>query len=315
MTAASSSEQVNITLSEADYYTLILIKEYSRPPANNSRNIITKGTIKLPLPVQLPADQYSARTQNEDLGFIGAAIETYSSPDFGDKVAAMTLAGAGAAGALFGALKGLQTRNRNETDSKKSGSSFESILTGAGVGLKTAEEAVNNRYTGAYGGVVKNPRTALLFQGMNLRSFQFTFRLTPRTHDESKRYFDMLTTLKTSMHPSFNKTFNSYVLDYPALFSCGFFSPNGLIFGAPAINNAFLTNLKIDSSQTNNNFFKDGVPPVIDVSMEFDEIESLTKESITGNFNSRSASEYFSSGASGGIDTDSIIDAMGNNGG
>ena len=55
-------------------------------------------------------------------------------------------------------------------------------------------------------GQVLNPNMELLFEGVNLRSFKFSFKLTPRGPREAKEVKQIIRTLKKSMCPSGEKT-------------------------------------------------------------------------------------------------------------
>jgi hypothetical protein len=51
-------------------------------------------------------------------------------------------------------------------------------------------------------GQILNPNMELLFEGVNLRSFKFSFKMTPRNQKEAKRIRDIIFLLKKSMCPS-----------------------------------------------------------------------------------------------------------------
>ena len=64
-------------------------------------------------------------------------------------------------------------------------------------------------------GQVLNPNMELLFEGVNLRSFRFSFKLTPRSPDEAFQVKQIIRTLKQSMCPSIN---GKYFLKTPKIF-------------------------------------------------------------------------------------------------
>jgi len=61
------------------------------------------------------------------------------------------------------------------------------------------EQAVGVQILPKVGGAIFNPNTELLFQGPQLRSFNFSFRFTPRSKDESIRVKQILRFFKSSM--------------------------------------------------------------------------------------------------------------------
>jgi len=64
-------------------------------------------------------------------------------------------------------------------------------------------------------GQVLNPNMELLFEGVNLRSFRFSFKLTPRSPDEAFEVKEIIRTLKKSMCPSID---GDYYLKTPKIF-------------------------------------------------------------------------------------------------
>lgn len=64
-------------------------------------------------------------------------------------------------------------------------------------GANTTPEGLLSRATGQ----VLNPNLELLFTGVNLRNFAFTFEFAPRDPDESKMVKDIIRTFKKSMAP------------------------------------------------------------------------------------------------------------------
>jgi len=66
------------------------------------------------------------------------------------------------------------------------------------LGGNTSFEGVLARSTGQ----ILNPNTELLFNGIKLRSFNFSFNLAPRNGDEAEMVKNIIRTLKMSMSPS-----------------------------------------------------------------------------------------------------------------
>jgi hypothetical protein len=64
-------------------------------------------------------------------------------------------------------------------------------------------------------GQILNPNMELLFEGVNLRSFKFSFKLTPRGPQEAATVKDIIRTLKKNMCPSGE---NSLYLETPNIF-------------------------------------------------------------------------------------------------
>lgn len=63
-------------------------------------------------------------------------------------------------------------------------------------------------------GNILNPNMELLFEGVNLRSFKFSFKMTPRNKDEAKAVKNIIRTLKKNMAP----TVGGFYLNTPRIF-------------------------------------------------------------------------------------------------
>ena len=65
----------------------------------------------------------------------------------------------------------------------------------------TGDTLTNDEIFGAIGGIVTNPNTELLFNNMDMRTFQLKWKLVPRNAKESQQVKDIINTLKKSMLP------------------------------------------------------------------------------------------------------------------
>jgi hypothetical protein len=101
-----------------------------------------------------------------------------------------------------------------------------SALMGKGVGGAIAaslagpalQQAQNNSLANL--GLARNPHTALLFNGVDLRNFTFNWRFSPRSQAQSQKLNTIINTIKRAMHP--NLTLGGFALDYPNLFTIEF---------------------------------------------------------------------------------------------
>jgi hypothetical protein len=282
-----SSSTFNLT--NADYFTKIYAFQYKRTRPSDSPKVDANGmiTINLPLPVQFPADHYSAATSPIELGIAGNSYETLTNlgySDYRDKIVTGVLAGGAAMTAALSALAGL---------SKKSGASDKLLKAGA-AGITALNEA--SPYIAAYSGTVKNPKTALLFNGMNLRQITYHFRLTPRNEGESRDIQSMLVSTRNLMHPTYSEIFNSFALDYPRLFTVSYDDKTNKVMGYPKMGPSFLIDMQINNASAGNAFFKNGLPAIVDLSLTFAEIDMKTRESFTGAYNkdTRSVGDFLS---------------------
>lgn len=80
-----------------------------------------------------------------------------------------------------------------------------------------AEQAIGTQILSKVSGAVFNPNTELLFQGPQLRSFNFNFKLTPRTDSESKIVRQIIGFFKRNMAPQTEQS--GLYLKAPKIFS------------------------------------------------------------------------------------------------
>lgn len=254
------------------YSTKITEYKYSRqaPGSRTQRNVI--GIYNLPLPAAIPEDHFSAVTQDFDLIEIGSAIDTIGEGFAGRSVAEQVLAtgvAAGVGAGIASAIASAMGKRGGVTDAVERVS-----------GLAVAGAAALP-YVGAYGGVTRNPHTALLFKGMQLRTFTLDFRISPRDQGKSREIDALIKRMKVAMHPSYNSTLNLFALDYPSLFKVEFVAlPHE---GYPKIDFSFITDINVSTSQQGNVMYRDGYPSFINLRLQLKEIDMKTRESFDGS--------------------------------
>ena len=65
----------------------------------------------------------------------------------------------------------------------------------------TGDTLTNDEIYGAIGGIVTNPNTELLFNNMDMRTFQLKWKLVPRNSTEAEHVRGIINTLKKAMLP------------------------------------------------------------------------------------------------------------------
>lgn len=128
-------------------------------------------------------------------------------------------------------------------------------------------------------GVVLNPFQSLLFQGVSLRTHQFTYRFSPNSEAESKVLKDIIRELKIRMHPQKD----GFVLSFPDICDIKF----GMIDKDPY----FFKTSVLDSMSVNYaaagqpSFFANTRQPTdVEISMTFKEIEPIFREDFDQKF-------------------------------
>lgn len=271
-------------LSYGDYFTAIQSFEYTRTRPGDTVKIVNPTYYTLPLPVQFPTDHYSSQNNSAELGIAGNLYETATNWDGSDYRDRRITAGIGAAAGvslaatLFSSMKAASSKTSSQKEFSFSGSTVLGVSGAAAV-------AEGITLAGAYGGVVKNPKMALLFNGMNLRSLSFVFRVSPRNAAESNLLNTYIGSIRNDMHPTYNKTLNSFALDYPRLFTVGYDNKLQNTMGYPKVGPSFLIDFQVNASPSGVAFYRDGNPTIVDIQMTFAEIDMATRETFAGGFN------------------------------
>ena len=133
-------------------------------------------------------------------------------------------------------------------------------------------------------GLVVNPYTATTFEGVNVRSFEFAFKLVPTSKEESVIAHKIENAFRKYMYPKERGTGS---LEYPPTFRIEFMSggrPNKYM---PRIIDTYLTTMAANYNATGNAFHEnDGVlgaaPTEIDISMTFQEVRAITRDDLYG---------------------------------
>jgi hypothetical protein len=147
-----------------------------------------------------------------------------------------------------------------------------------------AGQAVGANIVGRATGMVINPNLELLFNGPNLRTFQFNFRLTPRSQVESEEIRRIIRAFKRNMAVS-RSTSNLFLLS-PRIFKLKYIYKNGgehpyLNKFKPCALSNFQVNYTPDGSYAT--FDSTGSLTAYDLTMSFSEVMPIYAEDIPGN--------------------------------
>ena len=180
---------------------------------------------------------------------------------------------------------------------------FTSLSKGAGEALSSPEiqdtigAAIAGTAIGALGGNVSadqlisratgqilNPNLELLFNGVGIRTFPFSFQFFPRNRSEGQVVLDIIRTLKIEMAPS--RTTKSEAkgvfIKAPSIFHLKYKKGNG---PHPFLNRfqpAVLSDMKVNyTAAGSHSTFYDGTPTHIQVDMQFKELNPIFREDYT----------------------------------
>jgi hypothetical protein len=261
MAIASAATNLNYLEDDTGINTRINIFKYQRPRPNAKMLRVPISFMTLPLPVNMPSDHYSMNIGEQDLGFLGNATDIKDGADLG--------------------------KLRESLKEKLNVSGVSGDVAALAVGLLAAAPAVSDVLSGIKGlgglnasgvaqataGLVKNPHTALLFNNVQLRTFTFQWKLSPRSESQSKNLNSIINMLKRAMHPSFAG--GGFALEYPNLFTVEF---NNDKEGIVTVDYAFLQDFQINPTPSGQVYYKNGYPSIVEMSMTFKETRIKTTE-------------------------------------
>lgn len=258
---------------EPKLHSRLTFYKYERPnPSDTEPNFIIEESIRLPLPLSFP-DGYSVRISTVDMGNIaGTVMDAY--------VAAANVMNQPTPGMMSGGFMGQITSAISAGWGVIGGAiptNIQEMITQTNITdiLPYGEQI--RAETMARTGLVRNPRTASLFDGVDLRSHTFTFRCSPRNQDEATELRKIIDTIKYKMYPSLNNRGASF--NYPSLARLEFF-PLEELYVTPVFY-SFIKDFTPNYSAVGTpSFYKDGTPVTIEFSLGLQELSIITRETL-----------------------------------
>ena len=126
-------------------------------------------------------------------------------------------------------------------------------------------------------GVIFNPNMELLFNGPSLRSFAFSFQMTPRSKSEGEMVKKIIRTFKLNMAPQVTKEGGgSLFLKTPNVFELSYRQGNGPHSFLHQFKQCFLENVSVNYTGAGTYAtYGDGTPVSIIMNLQFKEIEPI----------------------------------------
>lgn len=198
-----------------------------------------------------PSVKYSASYSNKDLGTLAGVLGQTGGGDLTETLKnAVDMGGEIASAAILGLAK---------LPSMFGGTDFKSIMSaGAKVAL--------------------NPFREVLFEAIDFRTFNFKYRLMPKSKNETEQIQRIIKLFKFHMHPELSE--NRLFFIYPAEFQIAYFFKNAENRYFHKFAPCALTDLQVDYGGEQFSSFRDGAPGEVNLSLTFRETEILTKEKI-----------------------------------
>ena len=135
-------------------------------------------------------------------------------------------------------------------------------------------------------GLIRNPHTTSLFEGVNLRNFTLAWKFSPRNESEAAVLDAIIERIKFLMHPQVS--FGGFALDYPDLVTVEFRSSANpklnKMLSRLVIYDSFVTDLQVDPTSAGQAWSTAG-PVVYTIQMHLQEINIITRNTLDKSLN------------------------------
>lgn len=235
-----------------DYYISFNFKEYLRDRPLTTKKNLNTVTINLPIPTGLQ-EQFGMQYADKALGVAG----------FVENIASDIIKGGGSQEAFRQAGQRL-----GETVKTPGQGMYYAGRTLAG--LSDSIGAAVDKATGS----ILNPFQALIFQGINLRTHQFTYRFSPNSPEESAVLKKIISEFKIRMHPQLD----NLLYNFPDICDISFGTSGDPYF----FKTCFLESMTVNYAPSGQPSFFAGTkqPTEIELSLTFKETTPVTREDI-----------------------------------
>lgn len=254
---------LNETLSSM---TRLRFVEYDRFNPWDEASETTTATITLPLPVTVP-ENYSISITGHEMGMYGNVTN-----DNWDKIKNFSTSGTDWAEEA----KQLRDVGVSAAASAIRERRFNMAAALAGIGMASNSSDLH-RTIASFTGMVRNPHTTVIFEGVNLRNINLEWRFSARSEDESRALKNIFDTIKLRTHPE--ELASGYALNYPDLVYIEF---DGKVKEyLPKYQKAFISNINITPDSSGGmSLFKSGAPTTYNFQLSATEISIVTRNTL-----------------------------------
>ena len=249
-------------------------QSYTRDGAQGFRRNSNKqplGTILLPIPSNIQDGNSVNYTDDSMNTLVGAAMGGVEGIMTGVGQAVKNLDPQQAVDAFLGSVKGtldasgLTLENAQDLATKYFAAQGINIF-GGNVTL--------NQLLARQGGQIFNPNMELLFNSPSLRNFTFSFKMTPRSADESEEVKSIIRFFKRGMAPKANG--NGLFLRTPNVFELRYRQGNGEHKFLHRFKQCFLTNISVNYTGDGvYSTYNDGTPVSMIMTLMFKELAPI----------------------------------------
>lgn len=131
-------------------------------------------------------------------------------------------------------------------------------------------------------GVTANPHKRSIFKDVALRTFTFSFLMSPQSQAESQAIENIVDFFRENAYP--DKILGGFGYKFPTKFYISFFYDGRKMSQAPKILPSYLTSVNTTLNPRSSSFFKDGKANEVQLTMSFQEERALDKDDIKGGY-------------------------------
>ena len=271
---------------EAQFYTALRLSEYRRPRPGAAARMSTEIFIRLPIPEQL-SDNYSMELNKSALGLAGMA-NLSGLPTIKD----MYTGGAELASALksnfSGTIRDMMGKVSQYAESVAPGvvDTLGRVASTDPAKFLALTPGISDNIFGQAAqlqtGMVRNPHMTTLFDGVNLREFTFTWKLSPKSSKEADELATMINDIKRYMHPEL--AYNGFAFNYPYLAEVQFLGGSKSNNTLPVVGKSFIAAMGVNNLTSGvAAFYTDGRPVTVELTLQFNEINVKSRQDFTSS--------------------------------
>ena len=296
-------------LDTAKYFCTLSLMEYSRPEPFDEPQFKLDKIIRLPLPAEL-RDDTAVAYNNIDMKLVGDVLND----DVGSGLGAQALRSASAVPQALGA-------SLSEAGGTATSVGIGMLASVAGSVVSDNAESFSSAIQQSMG-VAPNPNPAVAFQGPQLREMSLTWTLLPTNEADSRKIRSLINHLKMRALPGNQVTDSAAILNYPYLCQVNFYpwdNGGGGDFGwnqdtsIIRMKRAFMSSVNVNYTAGSAPAFFSGFnnePVVVQLSINFKEIEYFLSNDFGGRNGGGSADLFADQIAAAGGFLDSIQSAL-----
>lgn len=231
----TNSLQFPLNPSDAKYKIRLSFREYVRPSALSPPQIIKKNSIVLPIPAELNESHNIGWETEQSTGLMGAIVNAFGGDDFEGKTKGIKDAmNSGDIGDVLSQVSNAWG-SLNDKTANPNNAEYGDVKRGAfhlakRYAMKKAAPELFDLGTQILG-EIPNPHPTVLFRGVGLREYRFSFRFAPTSKKESEMLRKIINKLREYSLPKYVSNTDKNMFKYPMMVYPEFIASGGQSVG------------------------------------------------------------------------------------